>query len=190
MKDCPIFNRSKLKVGYKCMPNMRQKINNHNAKILNQNEETLKCNCQDKAECPLPGKCQIDKVIYRATVTSNSETQTYVGLTAGGFKGRYSKHKTSFENPTYQNSTTLSTYIWKLKEHNVAHQVKFEIVGRAAPFSAVSGRCNLCIAEKFEIMFNKDKATLNSRHEIFSACRHKGTILLVKKQRNRRQGVT
>ena len=172
------------------MPNMRQKINNHNAKILNQTEETLNCNCQDKAECPLPGMCSIDKVIYRATVTSNRETQTYVGLTAGGFKGRYSKHKTSFENPTYQNSTTLSTYIWKLKEHNVAHQVSFEIVGRAAPFSAVSGRCNLCIAEKFEIMFNKDKATLNSRYEIFSACRHKGTILLVKKKRNRRQGVT
>ena len=76
-------------------------------------------------------------------MTSNNETQTYVGLTAGEFKGRWSKHKTSFENPTYKNSTTLSTYIWKLKEHNVAHQVRFEIVGRAAPFSAVSGRCNV-----------------------------------------------
>ena len=91
----PLFNRSKLKVGYKCMPNMRQKINNHNAKILNQNEEILTCNCLVKAECPLPGKCQIDKVIYRATVTSRNETQTYVGLTAGEFKGRYSKPKTS-----------------------------------------------------------------------------------------------
>ena len=46
----PLFNRSKLKVGYRCMPNMRQKINNHNAKILNENEETQKCNCRDKAE--------------------------------------------------------------------------------------------------------------------------------------------
>ena len=46
----PLFNRSKLKVGYRCMPNMRQKINNHNAKILNQNQEIQKCNCRDKAE--------------------------------------------------------------------------------------------------------------------------------------------
>ena len=85
---------------------------------------------------------------------TDSKSETYVGLTAGEFKVRWSKHKTSFENQTYKNSTTLSTYIWKLKEQNEAHQVEFEIVGRAAPFSAVSGGCNLCIAEKFEIMLN------------------------------------
>lgn len=56
----------------------------------------------------------------------------HVGLIAGEFKGRWSKHITSFENPTYKNSTTLSTYIWKLKEQ----KVRFEIVERVAPFSA------------------------------------------------------
>ena len=96
-----------------------------------QNVEIQKCNCQVKAEYPVPGKCQIDKVIYRATVTSSIEIErlTYVGLTAGEFKERWSKHKTSFKNQNYKNSTTLSTYIWKLKDQNVAHQVKFEIVG-------------------------------------------------------------
>ena len=125
-------------------------------------------------------------MIYRATVTSSSENETYVGLTAGAFKTRWQKHKSDFNNPANKNSTTLSSYIWKLKEQNIAHQVKFEIVARAAPFSAVSGRCNLCIAEKYEIIFNPDRATLNSRHELFSACRHKWANLLVKKTRNRR----
>ena len=168
------------------MPNMNSKISNHNKKLLESKEEEPKCNCRNKAECPLPGRCLTDKVIYRATVTTNSEIQTYVGLTAGEFKTRYRKHTSDFNNPNGKNSTTLSSYIWKQKENNNDYQIKFEIVGRAAPFSAVSGRCNLCIALKFKIIFNPKKASLNSRHELFSACRHKWTHLLVKKKRERR----
>ena len=186
----PLFSRSKLKIGYRCMPNMGQKINNHNSKMLTEKKEELKCNCRNKEECPLPGKCQIDKVVYRATVTTNNKTETYVGLTAGNFKKRWSKHKTDFSYSDKRNSTTLASYIWKLKDDNVAHQVEFEIVCRAAPFSPVSGRCDLCTAEKYEIMFNRGKATLNSRHEIFSACRHKWSNLLVKKARIRRPAGT
>ena len=82
----PLFNRSKLKVGYRCMPNMGQKINNHNSKLLTKRKEELKCNCRKKDECPLPGKCQISKVVYRATVKTDNKSETYVGLTAGEFK--------------------------------------------------------------------------------------------------------
>ena len=116
------------------MPNMGQKINKHNSKILTEKKEEPKCNCRNKEECPLPGRCQIDKVVYRATVTTNNKTETYVGLTAGSFKKRWSKHKTDFSYSDKRNSTTLSSYIWKLKDENQAHQVEFEIVCRAAPF--------------------------------------------------------
>ena len=139
--------------------------------------------CRDKAECPLPGKCRTDQVVYRATVSTDNETETYVGLTAGELKTRYQKHKSDFNNLSDKNATTLATYIWQLKDENKAYQVDFEIVGRAAPFSAVSGRCNLCIREKYEIIFNPENATLNSRNELFSTCRHKATALLVKRKR-------
>ena len=134
----------------------------------------------------MPGKCRTYKVIYRATVTADSVNETYVGLTAGEFKTRYQKHKLDFTNPTYQNSTTLSTHVWKLKEEkpnfDVLKDVKFEIIGRAAPFSPVSGVCNLCISEKYEIIFNSDRASLNSRNELFATCRHKEAVLLIKKR--------
>ena len=141
----PLINRQKVKLSYRCVPNMGDKINKHNSKILRSKPEELKCNCRDPAECPLPGngKCRTDKVIYRATVEANNRVETYVGLTAGELKTRYQKHKADFNNTSDKNATTLSTHIWNLKEANTPYDVKFEIVGRAAPYSAVSGRCNL-----------------------------------------------
>ena len=182
----PLINRTKVKLSYRCMPNMGMKINKHNAKILGEPFMDGKCNCRNPAECPLPGKCLTDQLVYRATVTAGTDVETYVGLTAGEFKTRYSKHKQDFKNQANRNSTTLSSHIWRLKEENKAHTVEFSVVGRATPFSPVSGRCNLCILEKFEIIFNSEKATLNSRRELFSACRHRWAALLTKKKRKTR----
>ena len=149
------------------------------------------CNCQQPEECPMPGKCTTDKLVYRASVSSNNNVETYVGLTAGPFKIRYGSHKSDFTHrPTEEkSSTTLSSHIWKLKDQNKAYQIKFEVVKRAAPYSPVSGVCSLCTEEKFEIVYNSKLATLNSRQEIFAACRHKWANLLVKKKRKKKRKV-
>ena len=41
------------------MRNMKTIVTNHNKKILNGKDETetTKCNCQQKASCPLKGNC-------------------------------------------------------------------------------------------------------------------------------------
>ena len=105
----PLINRSKVKLSYRCLPNMGAKISKHNTRILDKKPEEPKCNCRD--QCPLPGKCRTDKVIYRATVETNEKNETYVGITAGEFKKRYQKHKSDFVNQNTRNATTLSTYI-------------------------------------------------------------------------------
>ena len=179
----PLINRYKVKLSYRCMPNMGAQINKHNSKILNQKNEEFRCKCQDKTKCPLPGKCTTDQLVYRATVSSGTEVETYVGLTAGQFKDRYYGHNFDFENLDKKDSTKLSSYIWSLKHENKPYQIKWEVVTRAKPFSAVSGRCDLCTAEKFEILFNPQRATLNSRNELYSHCRHKRRLYLVKAKR-------
>ena len=179
----PLINRYKVKLSYRCMPNMGAQINKHNSKILNQKNEEFRCKCQDKTKCPLPGKCTTDQLVYRATVSSGTEVETYVGLTAGQFKDRYYGHNFDFENLDQKDSTKLSSYIWSLKHENKPYQIKWEVVTRAKPFSAVSGRCDLCTAEKFEILFNPQRATLNSRNELYSHCRHKRRLYLVKAKR-------
>ena len=65
------------------------------------------CNCRNKANCPMPGKCTTDKLIYRATVTTYHSVEKYVGLTSNKFKDRYGGHKQDFEDDEKEQSTTL-----------------------------------------------------------------------------------
>ena len=164
-------------------PNMGAKISQHNAKLLRKPTAKKGCNCRVLADCPMPGRFQTDNVIYRATVTTNN-----VGLTADPFKVRHANHKQDFKNITRKNATTLSGYIWKMKDEGKIPDVNFNIIGRATPYSPVSGICNLCTAEKFKIMFNPATSSLNSRQELYGHCRHKNSNLLINPKRRRKGG--
>ena len=81
------FNRHTVKISYSTMPNIKKKIDKHNAKIMNkrkpnENEEEKKCNCRipkdnpEKKECPIgpvnkqgKGNCLVKSVVYQAEVT-------------------------------------------------------------------------------------------------------------------------
>ena len=166
----------------------------HNVKILKNPQNTEdppttppmgesepNCNCNDKPNCPLDGQCQTDHLIYQATVTpENENSENSIGLTARTFKERWDEHKTSFRHERYAQETTLSGYIWKLKKENKNFNISWKIVCRASPFSPVTGQCNLCTIEKWFIIFKPEMASLNSRNELGSHCRHKQSMLLDK----------
>ena len=183
----PLINRRKVKLSYRCLPNLKAEVSSHNKKILKEEEANSppRCNCQKPDNCPLPGKCTTENLVYRATVRGGSEVKQYVGLTANTFKKRFAAHKQSFDKPEGRTKTTLAGYIWQLKEKNITPEISWEIVCRAAPFSPVTGVCNLCTSEKWNIIFKPDSATLNKRQELFNHCRHKEKFLLVKKERPR-----
>ena len=184
----PLLNRYKVKLSYRCLPNMGAKISQHNAKLLREPPAKKGCNCQVPANCPMPGKCRTDNCIYKATATTTNSVETYVGLTADPFKDHHANHKQDFKNVLRKNATTLSGHVWKKKEEGELPEVKFEIIGRATPYSPITGVCNLCTAEKFEIIFNSSLYTLNSRQELYAHCRHKSSKLLIKPQRKRKPG--
>ena len=166
-----VMNRNCVKISYRCLPNMGSHISRHNSKILreedkNQEKPPPKCNCQisKKDQCPIPGACNQKGVIYQAKVTSQGgkNTQTYVGL-AKDFKARYSKHKTSLENPSPDNSTTLSTYFLKEEAAGNNPILSWKFLKTKIPaFNPVTGTCRLCLSEKFHILFKPECATLNS----------------------------
>ena len=83
-------------------------------------------------------------------------------------------------------SYALTEDSWDLKDSQIPYTIKWEVVRRANSFSPVTKRCDLCIAEKLEIVYNQGMATLNKRHEVFNHCRHRVGKLLVKKKRRRR----
>ena len=66
-----IFNRDTLKLSYSCMPNIKNAIDKHNkSQLHSQQDPTKNCNCRDKPNCPLNGKCREKGIIYQATVTT------------------------------------------------------------------------------------------------------------------------
>ena len=153
----------------------------HNNKVKKQEEQVVQtppgCNCR-KFPCPLNNGCLVDKVVYKATVSTNDSVETYTGLTGNTFKERYGGHKTSFNLRRYAKSTTLSKYVWKQKDENKNYDVDWSIIDRAPSFNPTTRSCRLCLKEKFYIMFYPSAATLNDRSEFFSTCRHRLQLLL------------
>ena len=162
---------------------MKQVISGHNRKILKGKPVELPCNCRKKDECPLDGQCRAENLIYQATVTQPDhpdKTEHYVGMTAPQFKKRFANHTKSFNHRRYSTETTLSMYIWTLKDSNTPFTVKFKILDRARPYSVATGRCSLCTLEKYYILHHPERATLNRNEEIFKVCRHRNSLLLDK----------
>ena len=93
-------------------------------------------------------------------------------------------HKDSFKNED-RNQTSLSNFIWDLKKKNKKFELNWEILDRGEPFSPITNKCALCDKEKFYILFRPESASINSRDEIFSSCRHKKSKLLIPKERKK-----
>ena len=179
-----VINRNTVKMSYRTTPNFKKIISAHNKKILNGKTPDPPCNCLDKHTCPLDGSCKASNIVYQATLTTEEEppsVETYVGLTATDFKARHSNHKTSMNNKNYSSATTLSVKVWELKKEKISYDLKWKIIGRAQPFSPISGVCNLCTLEKYIIITKPQQSTLNKREEIFGACKHRDTHLLIPK---------
>ena len=183
-----LFNRNTVKVSYSCTPNMEKIITSRNSKILSPPPpEKRSCSCPKNKPCPLDGKCLLENVIYEATVTQDDQTKNcYTGLCSTEFKKRLGIHKHSFVSE--DNQTSLSKFIWKLKEKHIGYEISWKLMDQAQPFSPISGKCALCIKEKFYIIFRPTSADLNSRSEIFSNCRHKSSKLLIKRARKKPPG--
>ena len=78
-------------------------------------------------------------------------------------------------------------FIRELNGRGKAHQMTWKLIDRGKPFSRISGVCQLCLKEKFYILYKPEMATLNTRNEIFNSCSHKKSKLLIKKPRGRKK---
>ena len=150
-----IFNRHTLKLSYSCMPNMKSIISSHNKHVLSNSttQQPDTCNCRKKPDCPLEGKCLQTNVIYQATVTTETTTETYVGL-ATNFKERYRNHQTSFRHLNRRNETELSKYVWTLQDDKKSFKIKWTVLKKCKPYSN-SKKCYLCLYKKNGLSFVK-----------------------------------
>ena len=104
-----VFNRNNVKLSYSCTENMGmliKKINKKKLEKVSENRPQLpntpqltNCNCRNKQNCPLNGKCLESSLDYKAELKTEDDTFNYMGLTEGTIKDRITKHKTSFKHP-------------------------------------------------------------------------------------------
>jgi hypothetical protein len=164
------------------MPNMAVVLSRHNAQISKQtdaHETEPGWNCRGgPATCPLDGQCQTKELVYQGTVTrtDTGHAETYTGLTGGTFKNRFNKHMSDFR--INETATTLSKYVWKLRLENSPYKITWKELAKGRVFNPVTKVCQLCLKEKYLIMFSPAGATLNKRTELYSTCRHRLRLLL------------
>ena len=165
---------------------MAKVISNQKSKIMKntqptQNTQGHSCNCRQKEDLPLERQCLKKGLIYQATVkTEGGEANNYMGLTANSFKKRYSSHLFNF-NHLESNGTTLSAYIWQLKDEGKQYEITWKILKHSKPFTPTNGQC-----AKEDYDFQSRIGLLNTGNQ-FEACMHKDTKLLYKKKQELRK---
>ena len=95
-----------------------------------------------------------------------------IGMTENTFKTRFNGHKVSLKHKSHRNDTTLSKYIWELKDNGTNFNIHWSIVKRAKAYKGSTRRCNLCLTEKLCILSAPKDTLLNKRSELVSKCRH------------------
>ena len=161
-------------------------ISGHNKKILNNEKNNLsentdcKCNCHEDKICPVEKNCLQKSVVYEATIKTDSITKKYIGSAETTFKQRWYGHKSSFKYKQKQNETSLSKYIWELKEANKDFDIKWKILKSVPSYNKETKKCQLCLVEKTMILYANKKTLLNKRSEIMNKCRHRAKFKLSK----------
>ena len=85
-----ILNRNKAKASYSCMKNISKIIKGHKKKVLLKPcDQTPKCNCGKKAECPMEENCQVNDVVYKCDITRSLWKNVYLGLAEGEWKSGF-----------------------------------------------------------------------------------------------------
>ena len=156
------------------MPNMKSIISSHNKHVLS--DANTPAPQPDTCNCPLEGKYLQINVIYQATVTTETTTETYVEL-ATNFKERY-RNQTSFRYSNRRNETELSKHVRNLQDAMKPFQIKWKILKKCRPYSNISKKCSLRLNEKFIIICKRELCSLNRRSELASSCPHRNRYVL------------
>jgi hypothetical protein len=77
-----------------------------------------------------------------------------------------------------ETATTLSGHVWNLKRQNSPYEISWKKLARKRVFNPITKTCQLCLTEKYLIIFSNEGATFNRRNKLYSTCRHRLKELL------------
>ena len=177
-----ICNKNTVKISYSCMPNMAAILSRHNKTTLASKDINVHppCNCRRKAECPLNGDCRKNAIVYKASIStdSNDPPKSYYGCCETEFKYRFYNHRQTFKNKQKRHTTELSKAFWEAIDNGRDPHVEWSILVKSSTYQPGGARCNPCLDEKLAILLADPPSTLNKRTELTGKCRHKNKFKL------------
>ena len=166
---------------------MKSEIAGSNRKVLKEVENiTAHCNCQKSRTCPVDGKCQLRKVVYKAEVMNAcGDKKIYVGSTGNTFKERFRTHTATLKNKDHPSSTALSKHFWKTKSEDGKNpSVKWSIIGKTNATVNERFGCMVCNLERLAIAQVSPSMRLNLRNELVTACPHFTKMFFIKPRKS------
>ena len=136
-------------------------------------------NTNKKDNCLLDRKFLVECIVYEATVSTTSQTNTYFGSAEGDFESRYNNHTFSFWISRYKHRAELSKHIWSLQDRNIEFSLKWRIKTKVMPYKCGSWKCDLCLAEKVAIARFEGAGLLNKRTVLLSKCKNRNKFIMV-----------
>ena len=134
------------------MSSMSSVIKQHNYRVLSTTENVDRlCNCRNKENCPLDGKCLQTCIVYKADVITNKDSHIYYGANDGELKSWFNNHTNSFRHRHYEQDTERSKHIWKLQDKGINFKVKWSAAAYASTYRCGSRRCDLRLMEEYLI---------------------------------------
>ena len=105
---------------------------------------TTSCKCGIKESCQLGWECLQNNVVYRCKVKDSNDTNelNYIGLRENIYKDGFYKHINSFK---YES--------WDRKDNDSTPVMKWSIPVKENPYTNGSKRCQLCLTEKYHIIY-------------------------------------
>ena len=178
-----IFNKNSVKLSYSCLPNVGSRILNgtnrkfSNVTSLNQDATKDCVGHRRGAGCPVSnGICNRNNNVYKASITSGNQVFNYVGISAPPLRLRIATHMQSIKGEN--NGTELSNKCKQLDREGKQYKLQFTLLETRPAYTPESKICQLCNAERYQIVFSKLENLLNHKNEITSKCRHRAKFKL------------
>ena len=95
---------------------------------------TPPCNCRNKANCPLEGKCRENSIICKATLKFNGIARQYYGCSETEFKTRFNKHKQSLVHQHKRIAMELLKAVWNAKVVGTNPRIEWSIAAKTSPY--------------------------------------------------------
>ena len=147
------------------MPNMAAILSRQNKTVLASKNTNVHppCNCRRKAECPLNGDCRKKSIVYKASIStdSNDPPKSYYGCCKTEFKSRFYNHGQTFKSKQKRYATELSKAFWEAIDNGRDPYVEWSISASSSTYQPGAARCNLCLYQPGSSTYQPGAARCN-----------------------------